>query len=204
MRQHLIKEATEKRLLEQGLKLKLSQDDSAISPRETCQSVFVGGEVRIPHDVDKGQCFDDFVRNYCRQVLECKVTDIVWATVYKYEHGGVEYSLGSSSCPWDSGIAGFIYITKEELRSHHGVKRITQQLYDLQVSWFAGELKDYTAYCNGDIYGIEIFSQNKDFESETWGVVDIDDHIDYTVNAVIDQAERENARILENNIATTA
>lgn len=30
MRQYLIKEATEKRLLEQGLQLKLSKDDSAI------------------------------------------------------------------------------------------------------------------------------------------------------------------------------
>lgn len=37
-------------------------------------------------------------------------------TVYMYDHGGQTISTSPFSCPWDSGIVGAIYYTKDSLK----------------------------------------------------------------------------------------
>src|SRR6266704_2227744 len=49
-----------------------------------------------------------------------------------YDHSGITMYIGSEPSPfdpggWDSGQVGFIYISREKIRSEYSVKRISKQ-----------------------------------------------------------------------------
>src|SRR5699024_2608192 len=72
--------------------------------------------------------------------------------VYKYEHGLVGYGLGTSS-GWDSGTVGFIFATKKKIYECYGVNRLTGLIRNKVINEFKNELKTYTSYANGQVYG---------------------------------------------------
>lgn len=186
MREYIIKSATETRLIAHGLILDMDYDHSPISPRDYASSVFVGGEVNVPSYIERGDCFEDFVRNYCREELNCKPSDLVWAQVSKYEHGSVDYFIGQPSCKWDGSIVGFIYETKENLRKEYGVKRISKKISDQITAYFSGEMEYYTRWANGDIYQITVSGADDYLSDSLSGVDNCADHVDNTVNEYID------------------
>ena len=48
--------------------------------------------------------------------------------LYLYDHSGITMSTSSFSCSWDSGQAGFIYISKEKLREEYSCKNVTKKI----------------------------------------------------------------------------
>lgn len=185
-RQYLIKPATESLLLAHGLMLEIDQDEYATSPREHSDSVFVGGEVDVPQNIDKGASFDEFVANYCRDILSCKTSDIVWSAVTKYSHGSVKYYLGETGCQWDSSIIGFIYLTKQQVRELYSVKSITKKTIDEVLSRFEDELKDYTSWANGELLALQVTGKADDsFYARYDSIRNEDDLVDETANELI-------------------
>lgn len=71
--------------------------------------------------------------------------------VYAYVHGGVAFSIGSFGDPWDSGCCGYAYAKLSEWGKHNTEERRTRALNCLK-----GELEEYQAYCNGDVYLLHI------------------------------------------------
>lgn len=192
MRDYLVTKQAEQVLLASGLSLELTQEEDATSPRDNVDSTFVGGETSIPKHVDKGKCFDDFVKNYCRVIHDCEPSDLVWATVYQYKHTGVTYRLKPFDCPWDSGIAGFIYRTKKELCKQYNVERITESIEKEVMDDFVSELDDYTRWANGEVYKVQI-SGNDDFLDTHYG--DIINTIESVNEVVLDIAQELAVRI---------
>ena len=42
--------------------------------------------------------------------------------IYMYDHSGITINTTGSSCPWDSGQVGFIYVSNRKLRSEYNIK----------------------------------------------------------------------------------
>lgn len=117
-----------------------------------------------------------------------------WLPVYKYAHSGVTYNTIGFDCPWDSGLAGIVYIKKAVFA--------TEGMYGVKKSWPApkrqklGEqyLKDQIQlladWASGNVWGFVL----EDAEGETldscWGFFG-DDGRDNAISEVISTLDFE-------------
>ncbi len=79
--------------------------------------------------------------------------------VYGYVHSGVALSLTPFSCPWDSGLAGYVAVK----RPSRGGEWRTRKAF---LAYLAGFIREFNDYLAGDCYGYEIV------ETDTGTVVD--------------------------------
>ena len=76
--------------------------------------------------------------------------------VYIYQHSSVAFSIHRTypfDDRWDAGQIGYIYTTQEKIKEIYGDKMPTKEEIEQQ---FEGEVKDYTQYCNGEVYGFTL------------------------------------------------
>lgn len=92
--------------------------------------------------------------------------------VYCYEHGVIVYSTGSFSCPWDSGMVGVIYATKEKIYEEFGIKRINSKVREVVENNFKSECETYTHWVNGDVYGFVLEDLQGNHIDSCWGFYD--------------------------------
>ena len=85
--------------------------------------------------------------------------------VYKYEHSGVIYSTTPFSCRWDSGLAGFIFATKKDIRENLGIKRVTKELIEKTEKQLVSEIKTFSQYVEGDIVGFQLEVDGEETDS---------------------------------------
>lgn len=161
-----------------GLKVVVSHDEFCDSPREwgDHKSTWVGVDAPTQTDiVDTGACFDDYVRNYCRQILGCTPNDIVWSTVYKLEHDGVVYKTSPFDGRWDSGIQGFIYRHKEDVRNELGFSRLSKDTEEEVRQELKKEVELYSKWANGEVYQIAVYNEDgEDISEYSWdGIISI-------------------------------
>lgn len=104
--------------------------------------------------------------------IEQKMKDssVIALPVYAYIHGGVTLNTGGFSCAWDSGQSGCIYISKEKVREEFKVKRISPKLYKRVVEILKSEIKLYSQYLEGDIFGYRIFDDQGEEIDSCWGL----------------------------------
>lgn len=81
--------------------------------------------------------------------------------VYAYVHSGVELSLSRDVTAldpqgWDSGQSGWMYISKDKAASE-------AEAFEL----CAGELNEFEAYLNGDVYGYRLYAVPDDADPDT-------------------------------------
>lgn len=80
--------------------------------------------------------------------------------ILKYEHGLVKYYIGDSVDRWDGGVVGFAWRDKKELCKEYGVKKLSQKLKTETIEKVVeSELKVYTNFANGEVYGFELYSR---------------------------------------------
>lgn len=86
-----------------------------------------------------------------------------------YDHSGISMAVGEGG-GWDSGQVGLIYMTREQLKKefNNDLIKATQALRN--------EVKDYSAYLEGDIYGYSIENINTGEEIDScWGFYGVED-----------------------------
>lgn len=75
--------------------------------------------------------------------------------IYRYEHGQVSYALGRMNPYgdyWDSGAVGFAFVSPEKL-AYEGMNK------EQALSCMEAELKDYSAWANGDVFLAERYDE---------------------------------------------
>lgn len=87
--------------------------------------------------------------------------------VTKHEHGNVVFKLGNAH-GFDDSNNGF-YIVTEKSAKNTGVKR-SQFEKIAQV-----ELETYTQWCNGEVYGYELYNLNGELENSCYGFYSLSD-----------------------------
>ena len=120
---------------------------------------------------------------------------IAYLPLYCYEHGGITMNTGGFSCPWDSGQAGWIYTTKEEILKCGGyIKsekgnwiKITERNWRKAAQiWMEGEVELYDQYLQGECYGYIIDELDMDDQASLESAMDVIDEDDVTWNENIE------------------
>ncbi len=90
--------------------------------------------------------------------------------LFLYDHSGIRMNTTGFSCPWDSGQVGWIYVTREKVRTEFGCKRISPKMLERVKNYLLNEVEIYDQYLIGDVYGFCITDTEINKEVDTcWG-----------------------------------
>lgn len=92
----------------------------------------------------------------CMKIAE--YAGLIFSPLYLYEHSGITISTGGFSCPWDSGMLGVVWITKEDWEESMITKHTPEEIIH-------SEVEDYDRYLRGDVYHVRICKNNEVYES---------------------------------------
>jgi hypothetical protein len=105
--------------------------------------------------------------------------DYIGIPVFAYVHGSVAIQAAHTNpfhCQWDSGRSGWAYMTKAEVRSFFGVRRITKRVKEQALSLMRSCVEEYSAYLNGEVYGFIIRDTSTgEAVDSCWGYYGMDD-----------------------------
>lgn len=100
--------------------------------------------------------------------------DIFFLPVYMYDHSGVALQTSAFYDPSDSGQVGFIFVDKSKVRKEWNVKRISKRIRDIVFRNLESEVKVYSQYLNGEVYGYVISDENGETVDSCWGFIGYD------------------------------
>jgi len=174
--------------------LEIHYDDSPESPREwdNCSTLiltngngdrtdfqFAGGYKSRQDFVEQGEAE---IRKHFKDVAVC-------LPVNKYSHSGVGYSTSNGypyNCQWDSGTAGFIVVTKAQIRERLGITRVTKPIIERAAEIASGEVDTFSQWASGDVYGF-ILKEDGEEKHSCWGFYGSD----IKTNGILDHIGQE-------------
>lgn len=151
-----------------GCSVKVYRDESPENPREAFDNL---GTI-LYKDGSRYLLGDETAYQEEMETLSNN-PDYISLPVYVYIHSGIAMNTNGFSCPWDSGQSGIIYVSKEEVRKVYGVKAITKSVREKVENVLRSEIKEFSAYLNGDVYGYVV--ENGDEKESCWGFYEIED-----------------------------
>jgi hypothetical protein len=110
--------------------------------------------------------------------------------LYLYDHSGITISTSPFGCKWDTTQVGFIFVSKEKVKSE-GIDETRVEEY------LENEVKTYDQYLRGDVYGYEIVKvttcdlghKHEEVIESSYGYYDEDEcmenGVDYLVSCVV-------------------
>ncbi len=125
-----------------GYLIQICQDDglmgNPIADDEAIEVVdWSGHGFSTGQDFADPQDFDKF----------CEDNDVVRVPIYLYDHSGITVSTEPFGCQWDSGQAGWAYLTADAIKSH-GIPNPEDQL--------KGAVKQLDDFLTGNVWGYRI------------------------------------------------
>ena len=99
--------------------------------------------------------------------------------IWMYDHSGQTIRTGATnpfSCPWDSGLAGVIVVSKAQARKEYG-KTKGKALEERVLKVLDGEIKDLDKFMQGEIYAYRVLDANGDEVDSCYGWYDQDEAI---------------------------
>ena len=106
----------------------------------------------------EGQSLKEFVNILCTTLDK---VGIIAFPIRVYEQTDkITYYLGEWFDSRPGSLVGFAWQTKENICKEYGCERITDELRQKLTSNVKQTLKDYSNYCNGYVYGYNLFDSN--------------------------------------------
>lgn len=152
-----------------NFEINIYYDDDTVNPRENQENL---GEI-LYHNRSRN-ILGDRATNNIEMELKAQSKDNVALPVFTYIHSGIAMNTTGFTCPWDSGQSGIIYATKENIRKWFNCKNVTKKTIEKVKRIFEGEIKEFAAYLNGEVYGYEIKKRNGEVVDSCWGYYDFD------------------------------
>jgi len=116
--------------------------------------------------------------------------------LYLYDHSGITMNTTGFSCPWDSGQVGWIYVSKEKVRKEYEVKRITKKIRDRVIAVLKSEVKIYSQWLEGNVFGFVLKDAEDNEIDSCWGFYGDD----WKENGLIEQLPTEYRYLLEKTV----
>ena len=94
--------------------------------------------------------------------------------VWLYDHSGTSYRAAEKNpfhCPWDSGLFGFVYVSKAKVRAEYGVKRITAKTRQKALDVLASEVRVYSDWANGNVYCYRVIDPDGEEVDSCFGFI---------------------------------
>jgi len=121
---------------------------------------------------------------------------VIIKKVYMYVHSGATISLEPFACPWDSGVLGFVIITKEDLKKEYNWKVITKKRLESVLeninNVLKGEIEVLDAYISGEVYEFSIQDENGETEDSCGGFYGFD----IKTNGILDHLSIEDKELV--------
>jgi len=121
---------------------------------------------------------------------------VIIKKVYMYVHSGATISLTPFDCRWDSGVLGFVIITKEDLRTEYNWKVITKKRLESVLeninNVLEGEIEVLDDYISGNVYEFSIQDENGDTEDSCSGFYGSD----IKTNGILDHLSIEDKELV--------
>lgn len=127
------------------------------------------------HDLGKGTPTLEKAEQLVQNWID---SELIVLPLYVYEHNSIIMRAGSGfSSSWDSGQAGYIYMSKKEARENYMTKKVNVA----KIKEAMKSCVEYlTAICEGSIYGFVIEDENGEHLDSCWGFVETEYPIEKT------------------------
>lgn len=111
--------------------------------------------------------------------------------LFLYDHSGLSMSVQTFTgraqhAGWDSGQVGYIYITHEKILKEYGWKRITKARRERIESLLKAEVREYSAWLEGNVYGYITKDYDDNEIDSYWGFYSGTQHLFETAKLEID------------------
>lgn len=136
---------------------------------------------------------DEFTEEEKEQVWKWIDENLVILTVYGYEHGNIMLNTKGFNCRFDSGQVGYIYVTKEDIKSEYGISKLTDEYIEKAKNVLNREIKEFSEYIQGNVYSYTVYDQN----NEIYDIADMFYDLDECRDEAILTAEEGNTEYLK-------
>lgn len=100
------------------------------------------------------------------QELLTEVPDVgAYVPVYLYDHSGRTVKTTPFNCPWDSGLAGFLFVTKQEIRDWRGCQRVGKIVVKREVEILESQVKLLDNILTGQVFGFQVEENGEEVDS---------------------------------------
>ena len=160
-----------------GYEVKVYQDEDPQNPRDDDNL----GVMLCKHsrydlgDVKESKAMDhEEIREYIKR------KDVISLSLYLYDHSGLYLKSSRNGNPWynaplpqghaqfDSGLVGYIAVTKEKILEEWSKKRMSKALMEKAFNLLESEVQTYADYIKGNVYGYVIEHDGERINS-CWG-----------------------------------
>lgn len=105
--------------------------------------------------------------------------DLISIPVWLYDHSGTCYKASEAnpfSCPWDSGLFGYIYVSRADARKEYGVKRLTAAIIEKARAVLTSEVDTYSQWANGQTFMWEVLDTDGEQIDSCYGYIGESDY----------------------------
>lgn len=139
------------------IKYNASTRETELYEKGRFREIFV---VSYPAKLNKQGAVPDWFLDSCLELLSMKemlaltelADGLVILPLYLYDHSGITMNTTGFSCPWDSGMIGWIYVEKEDIQKNFMKQRLTPEILEQAKRCLIAEVKYYDHYISGEIY----------------------------------------------------
>jgi hypothetical protein len=103
-----------------------------------------------------------------KDILQDHGKDCIILPVYMYEHSSIALQCSPFNDYWDSGQIGFIFCPAVKARRWFNKQRLSKKYRKFVSEGLANEVKLYSQYVNGEVYGYIIKKDDEEVAS-CWG-----------------------------------
>lgn len=196
-----LKIATVKRLANHGLDALIEYDEtngkdgtnSALPESRTSnESTWVGIDVAGNPLSDPTKAIEHLVADYCSKTLHCKVEDIIWSLVGRYQDNGTRYRIINASGCWGGEKYTLIYMVKTDVLKSHDLDMISHCFEQDLLGVMKDHVTEYTAWLNNEVLKVTVTPKQNITTTEPalsateYCIYPITDEIDTYTNEAID------------------
>ena len=119
---------------------------------------------------------------------------VIIQRLFLYDHSMLSISTRSwvgraHHAEWDSGVVGFVFITRKSVQDFIGWKRITKERMKKLEEYLKGDVETYDSWLTGNVYGY-VINDYGDHLNSCWGyygdtkyvISEAKSEIDYHIN----------------------
>jgi len=179
-------------------RLKVVHDSSADSPRSWDN---LGKMICFHNRYDLGDKHNYNADDYSgweemKKAIIKEENPAVILPLYLYDHSGISISTSPFSCRWDSGQIGFVLVSKKQVVEEFGGVRVSSKKRVKIESIIEAEVKTYTQYVEGEVYGFQIVDEDDEVIDSCYGFYGTD----FATNGMLDYIDHELLGVAEGEV----
>jgi hypothetical protein len=141
------------KIIHENYTIRVYQDPDPMSPREDDN---LGTMTCFHRDYDLGDKHDMTPEDLIELV---KNDEIISLPLYILDHSGLWMRTGhfvEDSQGWDTSMVGYIYVTRDKIKSEYNAGEVTQELEARALTTLRHEVETYSLFLSGQVYDYTI------------------------------------------------